>query len=498
MDIGDDKLSCAHLAQITNILIDRGTLPFMYIYNNINRHVFDGILCKYCENMAIRAACGIKYQLFQLYKLDALTLSNGNTSHSVGYRFSISRADLVAALKHGSDIPISYLVKYDLLDREISLLLMQNKIFTSYMCKYITCDDVRAQLSYSVSDMYMHAPIYDIYPGLYDAQTLDMVISELNRDCDRDILINRYARWSNEFRCFPRDLQDKYRDQLIQLFPLIVLGGYYRVDEILTAATQESCDYLIYLLDLVMLFSDDRAYILQVKSYLEQIIIGHHSFVKFTKAIQIFIIEKHQQYLIFLLSATYNRCGKSAEEIWNKYDKIQLIKDCVKYDVSILRYLPESELCNIGAELLNKYIRRHMSYDQCTISDFCKVKYAVDLDDETISKTLIYVKHIINELYEPIKINIDAGMQISIGHILTLARNNVKFLQCIRNDDLVKYIMPRIYQEFISGMCKISAICAQMAMPSDVVDIIKLYYIKPDADSDDIVQMLRRYSCEKI
>jgi hypothetical protein len=401
---------------------------------------------------------------------------------SADYRFVVPRGDILKLLRRGESISAQFLKKCDMLDRETALLLLQNKVFYSSMREYVTVDDVRALLIHS-NITRGDDSLAAIFPEIYDSHTLNMVLIELHYIGRADI-IKRYSEWGNEYRKFSRDLQNLYKDRFAELYPLIILDGMYKV-------TDELSDDLLDLLDRAIAFETpsaelDKIYADHVESWL---ICGEN---EFTAETILRIIEKYPRYLGAFLS---NISISAQTDIWNKHNKTEFIMNHAAYDYFVLIHLPDDAFGNIGAEILNAYIRNKFNGTMNTLSDMCKIKYGIDLDDATISRSPIHVKEIISDIYFKIKVcNINhAQFEVSCGHMLTLARNNAAFLDNMIPDDIYQHILPQMYHEFIGGMCIIFAACAKMAIPRDIADIIKLYYIKPDADSDDIARMLRSF-----
>jgi hypothetical protein len=438
-----------------------------------------------------------------------------NNKHTIyDYIFMIPRDIILKLLRQGNMISIYFLKKCDMFDREIALVLLANKIYNHIsMCDYVTPDEVRAQLIYSGITTGDRSLIVG-HMSIYDSYTLDMVLLELckNNCTDADI-IERYTEWSYEFSCFSHDLQDQYKDRFIQLFPLIVLGGYYQISDALRARNAELYDGLLDLLDRAMGFSDDPIYVTSMSSCIDHKYFEYGR-TAFTNALCLLIATKHPRYFmsVLYLKDKDDLCGdtqinNAIDTAYWRRNEVQLIKSNIKYDYEMIHYLPDHEIQNIGADIFNDCLRQCYKCWPITLSDVYKVKYGADLDDADIIKLSdidIVRKLLPTKLFDIIAIKsnrLTAEYQISCDHIITLARINPVFLNklsgrdsdSININDTIWHLLPTLYDEFVNGISKLELICAQNNMPQDIVDLMRLYYINASADDADIDYMLRLF-----
>jgi hypothetical protein len=487
------NLTCAELALITNVLLDRGVTSFDYMFKQRNNCA--EIWCKYCRDSMMRIFYKAKDILYCTYTQNSSILGEDEDRDVRNFRFMIPRADIILLLKSGSSMWPEFLEQHELLDREISLLLLRNRIFSDVMQKYITSAEIRAQLIHAASHYCGYTSIHNIFPEIYDEYTLQMVIANLSdKSISRAELIERYTLWGAEFQMFPHYLQDQYKDQFIQLFPLIVLKGYYDINAAMDSSDIAGRNNLLDLIDRTIMFSDDKLYFNNVSNWLCEIYARYYQFPEFVYAFDLLIVEKHTKYLAIIL--TDREIYDDTLQIWNRHNKLQLMISNLKYDPNIMTYIPHRERHNIGADNINAYIRVYFRGTECTVSDIYKVKYGIDMDDKTICESQSDIKNIIKSIcslirlkMEPFNIN-----KISFNHILALGRNKntIKFLEYVDSNDMLKYILPAMHAEFIRGMSIISAISA----PQDIVDLMRLYYINESADDADINHMLTLFKVQ--
>jgi hypothetical protein len=503
------KLTCVQLALITNVLIERGLTSFGYMIKY--REKCPQIWCEHCKAAMIKICYGTKNMLYDEWHDDKFPISDKpdtfsdmyiNSKIACHFRFVIPRADIIRLLSRGDLISPRYLEHCNMIDREISLLLLRNNIFIPQLSKYVDGAEVKAQLIHAASITHNDAVIKNkLYPEIYDAHTLDMVLIELNSGADHAAIADRYFKWGIDFASFSHELQNTYKDRFEQTYPIIILRGYHLVRKAINSFSYRSYDNLVDLIDRIMAFSDDPVYIKYLAEYLSYFIMQSNGSYIFSDELRLLIANKHPRYLDSVLNSyeisAWAKIFAAHQVAYN--NKEDLIWQNITHDNNLLIHLPEDKLCDIGAERLNKYIRDHyqMADVDLTLSDIYKVRFGVDLSDADISRSMIHVKRILYNINFDFEIKHNgtaAENKISFDHILARGRNNAAFLNKVRDDDMLARILPTMYDEFIRGMCSISAICAQYMAPQDVVDLIRLYYINGRANDADIGRMLMSFA----
>jgi hypothetical protein len=482
------KLSCANISELVNILIIRG-LPNIEIVNFYYDSSICHKWCQYCTNtkltmlyhnkahMTSLTADSDRWWFADITNIDELPISD------------LQMTDLLRQYYDCDAIDIEYLHKRKPLNRESAQLLLRGGHYHSLMREFITANDILAQfLCASFKDDYGH--IAADFPEIFGAETMNLLITVWricgsSQACDKSSVRDRIATYYSGIcynnKYFARDVINKYRGDLFELFPamLICVDGYQhnmvhdgfvckpQTDEEKRAyvilprreLTDAICSFEVA--NNVMAFSNIAPYTELVSRCLT--LLFHTSLPgENINAIARLIIEKYPQYLHCL----YSDFGGSEDvrlvtslEL-PEYDRVQLVMNNVRQNYQLMQYVPSSLYITLGLDTINKYIHATICDELginaadtnpfCTLYDIYRINEDVEITEITenvVKSCYLYILegHGFESILQP-------KSDTSVNHLMKLVRKNVNILGIV-DPEYLSEIVPALYTEFSEELC---------------------------------------------
>jgi hypothetical protein len=518
-------MNCAEISFMVNVLDDRGINHVRFLNRYYEHHKW----CSHCISMTMR----------RLYYVDR-ELEHFSHSHSnynsPTHTFPMSAEQLAAIMKYRSEIggkeiiiasdmtsvarsfarvsvrstdvrstiDIGYLSKYVPLTREYAIDMLQNHgIYQYEMREFVTNDELRARL---VRGIYSH--LFEIdhnFPDFEDATTLGMIIAEWRgRNMSHDDIAEQYDHFYSHVNLFPREAVEIYRADLLELFPLLVLisNMYDNVMDV-TELCAETCP--LDLADRIMAYSDFESYKSMVHMCMNDFIEKYTRHDDHVNNIARLIITKHTKYLECLFdksSAKINATSVFTPTLTlPEYNSVQLLLDNVAQNYLLLDYLPQRMYRAIGFSQIDEYIHANImcSYRTSdpdiiyTLFDLIQINEGIKFDDITDQHLAEYIYKILNNALDTT--DLEPKNECGRKHIVEIARQNMNIINELLYDDVIS-IMPLLYDEFWCRMRVICKLAQKRGLPQDITDLIKMFYIKPNAADSDIARMLSATKCE--
>jgi hypothetical protein len=507
-NIRDDvPISCRDMLQLTKILInhDARRFPKFIFYRRSDKH---DKICQYC-------ICARKHLIY--YLRDFIE----NIQH-INFVDEFSAAMLLNLLKMGRIVCPSILNNYMQIDRAISLMLLENGAIYFDTCQFITVNEVRAK--YVKGEMrQIEIELDSVYPNIYTFETLDMLLAELRRpDLTRADLIRRYSGMSDILTHYDSELCGPYKNAFIELFPLFVFNGNNEIiearDDDAQQMTADICS--IDLIDRVMSYSDCPNYVAAVKSQLTDFI-DAINVEDYKNAVARLIITRHPQYLRHILLDPQDIDGQNIFKASIKLSEYgpQLIFDNIRHDFTLLDYIRHRKDEHISAADMNLLIEQVCYHSSPYVYDIDNLNYArsetdystsnlYDIYDLIAINNNISVESITPEIMSAfinqitssedlqlrtVRVDIDGILSIpteyTLRYITDLINKTPRVLDIITIYSFME-LLPVIHNNFWCRFRAIHQMCARRGLPDDVRDLMLIYYIRPSADNDEIVQML--------
>jgi hypothetical protein len=525
---------CTLVARISKILIDYGAKSFTYLYTVCKLNHNNGELCYKCKYILRYLFRQVRGEFHDFTYLDG------------AYLFAAD--DVLEYIKLGECVKPKYMMSCGVeFDREISLQLLRNGMVCVEMLPFITDDMIRER--FIRGDLPgINIEVMRVYPNLFNARMCIMLLNELRRpDLSRDEIALK-CNIAGSMYYFNKALQDMIKDELTELFPLMVFKEYHKIrTAIMVERDITAAECPIDLIDRVLGFSNVRKYVNHVERCINNFIDYVHD-VKYKTEIARLIIDKYPQYLACLLIDSKHANDKrifkpdiDLPEYSNSGNIAQLLLKNIKHDYMLIDYLAPFDRFSISADDANAIIDiacqdcvllRMLNNNESatmtklyTISDIIMINDGIaeaDFNDDTVSYYMSKTTSDTNNFIPRFKYLGEEeehwynANEISLRHIMNLISRDARVLNLISYNNSNKaesrrylydsvirdvrnliqrygdftILLPALYSNFYRRLVLLTKIIEKYKLPTDITDLIMIYYVKPRANDADIAQLL--------
>jgi hypothetical protein len=494
-------MECRELCFITNVINDRirsaddkYTLEWTQIYNQYRDT--DHGWCPECQNMMRR--------MFRYSPQSISVFMSHEPEYTCGY--NITRAELVYHLKHGYGAQwINDMINRGELiyDREIALLEIQsNAKFETRMLTFLSIDEIISIMIMNFTSYYRFIEMRSQYNiDLFTTNVFDLIIEQFRRtDISRDVLASRNRNWAEIYKYMPHDVQDARVDELMTLFPYVVLNGYYKIREYFAqnkSLSPEICPLSLF--ENTLAYSDNYGYVASVTICIIHKYINGSIYTQYIHDLVDIIITKYPNYISQLVFYIKQDNGDESKAYIRHSDQIpaDIILNNPKKCASILYMLRHDDRRNrIKVHHIDEYIKKIYRDEiaegrdvdvPINIFDIVQINSGACIGD--ISGEILFTE--ICDILDGSNIHLNPIMIISpdirecaINYLMDMLRKHPQLLHFVSGDSLAD-ILARMSNEFWQRMCVIRRMMRRQNIPRELEEMIMLFFINPAANDAD-------------